>query len=167
MAKKLLYFVSCFILLANSSWAQELKSPDGNYSMNFFLQDGGIPSYSLFYKGKEVIKPSRLGLELKGKGVERSFDDFSGEKSSGKNLQTNELVAGFQITNTQTATFDEIWQPVWGEEKDIRNHYNELAITLNQESSNRQILIRFRLFDDGLGFRYEFPEQKNLIYFVI
>ena len=74
---------------------------------------------------------------------------------------------GFSVSDTQTSTFDETWHPVWGETKDIRNHYNELAVTLDQKSTDRHIIIRFRLFDDGLGFRYEFPQQKNLVYFTI
>lgn len=126
--------------------AQELKSPNSELSMQFSLQTG-VPSYTLSYKGKNVIKPSRLGLELK--------DD------------AKSLLNDFEITNTITATFNETWQPVWGEENQIRNHYNELAVTLKQKETNRIMLIRFRLFNDGLGFRYEFPEQENLVYFVI
>ena len=76
------------------------------------------------------------------------------------------LYNGFELKDAQTSTFDETWQPVWGEEKEIRNHYNELAVTLNQPANDRYIIIRFRLFNDGLGFRYEFPQQKNLNYFV-
>ena len=73
---------------------------------------------------------------------------------------------GFTLADTQTSTFDETWEPVWGEVKQIRNHYNEMAVTLDQKAQDRNIIIRFRLFDDGLGFRYEFPLQKNLNYFV-
>ncbi|WP_417886138.1 glycoside hydrolase family 97 protein [Zunongwangia sp.] len=127
--------------------AQELESPDGDLKMKFSLKEDGTPSYQLFYKGEEVIKPSTLGLELK--------DD---KKS---------LLDSFEIENTKTSTFDETWKPVWGEQSEIRNHYNELAVTLNQPSENRKMIIRFRLFNDGLGFRYEFPEQENLVYFVI
>ena len=127
--------------------AQELESPDGDLKMKFSLKEDGTPSYQLFYKGEEVIKPSTLGLELK--------DD---KKS---------LLNSFEIENTETSTFDETWKPVWGEQSEIRNHYNELAVTLNQPSENRKMIIRFRLFNDGLGFRYEFPEQENLVYFVI
>lgn len=115
--------------------------------MEFSLQNDGTPVYNLKYKNKEVVKTSKLGLELK--------DD---KKS---------LLNDFTITDTKTSTFDETWKPVWGEVDHIRNHYNELAVTLNQKSTDRQIVIRFRLFDDGLGFRYEFPAQKNLTYFVI
>lgn len=115
--------------------------------MEFSLQNDGTPTYNLKYKNNEVVKTSKLGLELK--------DD---KKS---------LLNDFTITDTKTSTFDETWKPVWGEVDHIRNHYNELAVTLNQKSTDRQIVIRFRLFDDGLGFRYEFPAQKNLTYFVI
>ena len=159
----LLLLVSCSLLSA-----QTLKSPNGNFQMNFSLSADGSPVYALSYKGREVIKPSKLGLELMPEGVKRTFDDFSpeGQPSDEKDVKTN-LYSGFQIMNTQTDTFDETWQPVWGEEKNIRNHYNELTVTLNQPATERQIRICFRLFDDGLGFRYEFPQQKNLVYFVL
>lgn len=142
-------FISIVILLiiSNICIGQELKSPNSELSMRFYLSQTGQPIYSLNYKGKTVIRPSSLGFELK--------DD---EKS---------LLNDFEIIKTETDTFDETWKPVWGEESEIRNHYNELAITLKQEETNRLMLIRFRLFDDGLGFRYEFPEQKELVYFVI
>ncbi|TDX13862.1 glycoside hydrolase family 97 protein [Flavobacterium sp. S87F.05.LMB.W.Kidney.N] len=145
---KNLFFAS-LILFAFSSIAeaQQLKSPEGKFVMEFSLQNDGTPTYNLKYKNKEVVKTSKLGLELK--------DD---KKS---------LLNDFTVVDTKTATFDETWKPVWGEVDHIRNHYNELAVTLNQKGTDRQILIRFRLFDDGLGFRYEFPAQKNLTYFVI
>ncbi|GHT14853.1 glucan 1,4-alpha-glucosidase SusB [Bacteroidia bacterium] len=149
--------------------AQTLTSPNGNFKMNFSLSDDGSPVYTLTYKGKEVIKPSKLGLELAPEAPSREFYDFSpaGNVQTLKfDLRTN-LYSGFKTANVKTSVFDETWQPVWGETKDIRNHYNELAVTLNQSSTERQLIIRFRLFDDGLGFRYEFPQQKNLIYFVI
>jgi alpha-glucosidase len=137
--------------------------------MNFLLSSDGSPVYTLTYKGKEVIKPSKLGFELMPESVQRTFDDFSPKTAQTLklDLRTN-LFDGFQIADTKTATFDETWQPVWGETKNIRNHYNELLVTLNQNLTKRQILIRFRLFDEGLGFRYEFPEQgNNLTYFTI
>lgn len=148
-------------------WAQELKSPDGALVMNFKLLSGGKPSYTLHYKGKEVIKPSTLGLELMPEGVSRTFYDFSPEGSGKGSDEKVSLYDGFQLAGTSTASFDETWQPVWGEESSIRNHYNELAVTLAQPKTGREMLIRFRLFDRGLGFRYEFPQQKELIYFVI
>ncbi|WP_337968267.1 glycoside hydrolase family 97 protein [uncultured Flavobacterium sp.] len=145
---KNLFFAS-LILFAFSSIAkaQQLKSPEGKFVMEFSLQNDGTPTYNLKYKNKEVVKTSKLGLELK--------DD---KKS---------LLNDFTVVDTKTSTFDENWKPVWGEVDNIRNHYNELAVTLNQKGTDRQIIIRFRLFDDGLGFRYEFPAQKNLTYFVI
>ena len=127
--------------------AQQLRSPNGNFAMDFSLLSDGTPSYSLIYKNKVVVKPSKLGLELKN------------DKKS--------LLNDFTIVDSKIATFDENWKPVWGEVSSIRNHYNELAVTLNQKETDRKVIIRFRLFDDGLGFRYEFPSQKNLTYFVI
>ncbi|URC14085.1 glycoside hydrolase family 97 protein [Flavobacterium sp. B183] len=145
---KNLFFAS-LILFAFSSIAkaQQLKSPEGKFVMEFSLQNDGTPVYNLKYKNKDVVKTSKLGLELK--------DD---KKS---------LLNDFTVVDSKTSTFDENWKPVWGEVDQIRNHYNELAVTLNQKGTDRQIVIRFRLFDDGLGFRYEFPTQKNLTYFVI
>ena len=125
--------------------AEELKSPNGRLVMHFEVDGLGAPVYTLSYKGKPVIKRSHLGLEAEG---------FS-------------LREGFKLQKAETKTFDETWQPVWGEVKSIRNHYNELSITLHQPDSDRTMILRFRLYDDGLGFRYEFPSQKQLVYFVI
>ena len=146
---KFLYILSFTVLLAffNLANSQELKSPNSELTMKFSLENDGTPTYELSYKNKDVIKPSHLGLELK--------DD---EKS---------LLNDFTIFNTENSTFDETWTPVWGEEKEIRNHYNELSISLKQNETNRIIVIHFRLFNEGLGFRYEFPQQENLVYFVI
>ena len=126
--------------------AQVVSSPNGNVSLQFALDEGGRPTYQLTYKQHQVVKTSRLGLELAG--------------------QEN-LMDGFQVSDTETSTYDETWQPVWGETRDIRNHYNELLVTLHQEAQQRDLRIRFRLYDDGLGFRYEFPLSQNLNYFVI
>ncbi len=134
----------CLVTAAN---AQVLKSPDGRLTMNFLLQADGAPSYDLTYKSKTIIRRSLLGLELKK------------DKKS--------LLNDFIITDTKAISFDETWKPVWGEVNVIRNNYNELAVTLHQKETNRQLIVRFRLFNDGLGFRYEFPEQKNLTYFII
>jgi alpha-glucosidase len=136
--------------------------------MEFSLSGDSAPVYSLTYKGKTVIKPSRLGLELMPEGVKRTFNDFSPQvQSPEQQSPKNNLYSGFQIVGSATASFDETWQPVWGETKDIRNRYNELAVTLSQPATERQMLIRFRLFDDGLGFRYEFPQQKSLVYMIL
>ena len=148
---------------AHFAVAQELKSPDGKMIMNFSLQGNGVPTYTLSYKGKAVIKPSTLGLELKTDGA----GDFSGDMKQKTANPKASLYNNFTIANTQTSTTDETWNPVWGEVKSIRNQYNELAVTLLQKETDRQMIIRFRLFNDGLGFRYEFPQQKNLVYFVI
>lgn len=145
--KKLIQVLFVLLISINSSIAQELKSPNGEFTMSFSLLQDGTPTYALTYKNKPIIKSSKLGFELKN--------------------DKNSLLNGFVISNSKTATFDETWKPVWGEVSQIRNHYNELAVTLNQKSTDRLVVIRFRLFDDGLGFRYEFPEQKNLVYFVI
>ncbi len=125
--------------------AEVLKSPNGNLVLHFDLKDG-IPYYKVEYKNMAVINESSLGLELKDAPA---------------------LLDGFELVEAQRGTFDETWEPVWGEWKSIRNHYNEMAITLKQSSTDRSILIRFRAFNDGVGFRYEFPEQDKLNYFVI
>jgi len=127
--------------------AQEFQSPNGNFKMSFSLENDGTPMYQLFFKNKEVIKKSKLGLELQK------------DKKS--------LVNDFKVVDSKESTFNETWKTVWGEETQIQNHYNELAVTLKQNETDREIIIRFRLFNEGLGFRYEFPQQKNLIYIVI
>ena len=155
----------CIPILSNG---QQLVSPDGNLVMNFSLTANGAPTYDLSYKGKPVIKTSTLGLELKQEDPNAQTDfQLSGPKKiEGLEAKAN-LMNGFTVAQTQTSSFDETWTPVWGEESQIRNHYNELAVTLDQPQNKRQIVIRFRLFNDGLGFRYEFPQQKELNYFVI
>ena len=145
--KQFLFTALLWLAFFSPAKSQQLKSPNGKFVMEFTLLNDGTPSYSLNYKSKAVIKSSKLGLELKN------------DKKS--------LLDDFTVIDTKTTTYDESWKPVWGEVASIRNHYNELAVTLNQKETDRQIVIRFRLFDDGLGFRYEFPSQKNLTYFVI
>ncbi|WP_431426972.1 glycoside hydrolase family 97 protein [Bacteroides hominis] len=146
---KLTFKLACFflsLLVSSVAMAESITSPNGLLKLNFSVNGKGEPVYELSYKGKEVIKPSKLGLELK--------DDPG-------------LMDGFTLIDAKTSSFDETWEPVWGEVKQIRNNYNELAVTLDQKAQDRKMLIRFRLYDDGLGFRYEFPQQKNLNYFVI
>lgn len=126
--------------------AEGVSSPSGSVTLNFSLADNGVPTYAMTYKDIAVIKPSKLGLELNGK---------------------ENLLDGFEVVKSSTSSFDETWHPVWGETKDIRNHYNELLVELKQTSSNRFMNIRFRVYDEGLGFRYEFPQQGDLSYFVI
>lgn len=150
------------LLIAGVIPAQDLKSPNGDLEMNFSVDRQGTPLYTLKYKGKTVINPSKLGFELIG----GDKVEFGAEINRERDPQTS-LYDGFSVSNVQNGTFDKTWEPVWGETKEIRNHYNEMAVTLAQEATDRTMVIRFRLFDDGLGFRYEFPQQKNLAYFVV
>ena len=166
---KCTFLVLAFIALALLPLqAQQLISPNGKFVMNFSLDASGRPTYDLTFKGKTVVKPSKLGLELKQEDPNNSTDfGVMVNKPSEEVTRKADLMTGFSIVSTRTSTFDETWKPVWGEESSIRNHYNELEVTLNQPKNDRFIVLRFRLFDDGLGFRYEFPEQKNLTYFVV
>ncbi len=164
--RKLVLLAFLSLTLFNICIAQELKSPDGKFVMNFSLVENGTPSYTLAYKGKVVIKPSKLGLELKSDAAKSGVGNDADMVQKSVNAKAS-LFDNFVIADTKTSSFDESWNPVWGEVKTIRNHYNEMAATLNQKGTDRQMIIRFRMFDDGLGFRYEFPQQKNLIYFVI
>jgi glucan 1,4-alpha-glucosidase len=143
--RKTSIFICCLFLWKMAA-AQELTSPDKNLHLQFSIQDNGKPTYQLTYKGKDVIRPSHLGLEIK---ADASFID------------------SFEVAGSKTSSFDETWKPVWGEVKEIRNQYNELEVNLHQTSTNRTLIVRFRLFNDGLGFRYELPQQRHLAYFVI
>ncbi len=135
--------------------AQTVSSPNGNITVKFSLSSAGEPTYEMSYKNKAVIKPSHLGLEL------------AKDRHASKGAQETDLMNGFTETGSSTSTFDETWKPVWGETATIRNHYNELLVNLHQASSDRNIAIRFRVYDDGMGLRYEFPQQKSLNYFVV
>lgn len=126
-----------------------LTSPDGRLQLSFDLTNDGTPTYKMDYNNKPVIATSRLGLELKN------------QKS---------LLDGFKMERVSRSSFDETWQPVWGEQSSIRNHYNEMAVCLSQPDDNghlREMIVRFRLYDDGVGFRYEWPAQDNFTYFTI
>ena len=141
------FFLSIYILFSSLiSMAATLNSPDNNFKLSFSVTETGEPVYSLNYKEEVVLKPSKLGLELKNRPS---------------------LISGFSIQKTETNSFDETWKPVWGEVKEIRNNYNELLVILEQKKEQRSIKIRFRLFNDGLGFRYEFDKQANLNYFQV
>ncbi|WP_443731405.1 glycoside hydrolase family 97 protein [Segatella buccae] len=144
-----------FVLLPMMAAAQTVKSPDGNVALTFTLSDNGRPTYEMTYKGRAVVKPSHLGLEL------------AKDRHASKGKDETDLMDGFKITDTRISSFDETWKPVWGETATIRNHYNELEVDLNQPSSDRNIIIRFRVYNDGMGLRYEFPQQKALNYFLI
>ena len=152
---KQIRFILALLVMPMMAWAGSIKSPNGNIELNFSVDNTGRPFYEMTYKGKAVVKPSFLGLEL------------AKDKHASKGQQETDLMDGFTISKEDTSEFDETWQPVWGETKDIRNHYNEYVAVLQQQSQQREILIRFRVYDDGIGFRYEFPQQKNLNYFII
>ncbi len=143
MTYRLISAIIAFMPLLAS--AVEVASPNGNIKVSFDTP-GGVPTYTMDYSGKTVIKPSTLGIEL---------------------ADAPNLMDGFEITGSKTCSFDETWQPVWGENRDIRNNYNELLVEMKQPSTERRMNIRFRVYDDGMGFRYEFPTQDNLVYFVI
>ena len=136
----------CGLLSAALAVGGEVTSPDGNVKLIFSVNEAGTPVYELAYKGKPVIKPSQLGLTCKD-GID--------------------LNSGFRIVSETPSGFDETWQPVWGEVKEIRNNYNELEAKVQQPASGIEMVLRFRVFNDGLGFRYEFPQQDKLGYFVI
>ena len=144
----------CAVLMPFMASAQEVKSPDGQVAVKFYLESGR-PTYEMSYKNRAVVKPSHLGIEL------------AKDKHASKGMRETSLMDGFEIKDTKTSTFDETWKPVWGEVAQVRNHYNELAVTLDQPATKREMIIRFRVYDEGMGLRYEFPQQDSLVYFVI
>ena len=139
-------FANLIIGLQISAFAHTVTSPNSNVCLNFDINENGVPIYSLNYKNLPVINPSSLGIELN---------------------ENNSLINQFKILNVTTSAFDEVWQPVWGENRDIRNHYNELFVEMEQPEYGRFMNLRFRVYDDGVGFRYEFPQQNNMPYFVV
>ena len=151
--KKIIHLI-LFALLPTLATAQKVTSPNGNVTVKFSLNEGR-PYYEMTYKNKTVLKPSRLGLELVK------------SKHASKGMKETDLMEGFTVAGTKTTSFDETWKPVWGETATIRNNYNELAVTLNQATTKRNITIRFRVYDYGMGLRYEFPQQDELNYFII
>ena len=159
-------------LLPLMAIAGNVKSPNGNIELKFSVDQAGRPVYEMSYKGRTVVKPSFLGLEL------------AKDKHASAGMNEKDLMEDFSIVNEKVSEFDETWQPVWGETKNIRNHYIELAVTLQQmwlervksdqpglqlapRQHRRQMIIRFRVYDDGIGLRYEFPQQQDLNYFLI
>ena len=170
--RKLLFSLP-LLLLPLLAAAQTVTSPNGNIAVTFSLTDGGRPTYEMTYKGKAVVNPSHLGLVL------------AKDKHASKGLDETDLMDHFKVADVAQTSFDETWRPVWGETATIRNHYNEMAVTLKQDIEKpaykgdgktpglaldlqeRTILIRFRVYDDGMGLRYEFPQQKELNYFLI
>ncbi len=143
------------LLLPAIAMAQEVQSPNGNVRLRFSLTGNGVPTYEMTYKNKAVVKPSHLGLEL------------AKDKHASKGMNETSLMDGFTIIDTKTSSFDETWRPVWGETSTIRNNYTELAVNLAQPATKRNIIVRFRVYDYGMGLRYEFPQQDSLTYFVI
>lgn len=167
MISKLKYlaiaFIATFSYNTPSIGAETVASPDGKIIVNFDIKEGR-PTYSVTYKGVPVIAESRMGLELDSENGRNDFSSFSYNSAEANKLS---LAEGFELSGIERDTFDETWTPVWGEETSIRNNYNELAATITQPAFDRHIIIRFRVYNDGLGFRYEFPQQKNLNYMVI
>ena len=170
--KRLFFLINFSFLISHFSFGASVLSPNGNIELKFSLSEFGQPVYEVTYKNRPVIKPSHLGLEL------------AKDKHASMGLREHDLLEGFTIAKEETTTFDETWRPVWGETATIRNHYNEYAVTLSQKwlerlpgksggprmaprQFNRTVVIRFRVYDDGVGFRYEFPQQPDLTYFLI
>ena len=142
--RKIILLMSVFA--AHFLMAQQQTSPDGNVVLTFSLKADGTPSYKVSYKNKAVINESTLGFTLK---------------------KAEPLTNNFKVVDTKKSTFKETWKPVWGEESEILNHYNELLVSLEQNNTKRKMNIRFRVYNEGVGFRYEFPSQKELTYFVV
>ena len=171
--KHILAAIALLALCVMPGRAAQVLSPNGNIEVNFYVDGCGRPTYEVSYKGRHVVLPSHLGLEL------------AKDRHASMGMNERDLTDGFSIEHEQASTFDETWQPVWGETRDIRNHYNELAVTLAQRweeqrrpadplveglavvPHERTVIVRFRVYDDGLGFRYEFPQQRDLNYFLI
>ena len=129
-----------------AAWAQTLNSPDGNLKLTFGLSAEKTPVYSLEYKDKQVVKESKMGFVLK------PALDFS------KN---------FSVVDTEFSESTSTWNPVLGQYREIEDNHKEMLVELKQEKTGWLLNIRFRLFDDGLGFRYEFPIQGNLRHFTL
>ena len=166
MALLLLLAVGCQSHQEKVTAVNNLASPDGRIKMEFLLTENGTPQYSLNYNEEPVVLPSSLGFELRGT-LKASVLKFGEKLEKVDEKPPYSLYDGFEVTGCETDTFDETWSPVWGEESSIRNHYNELLVHLEQKGTGNKLDIRFRLFDDGLGFRYEFPGNQPLNYFVI
>ena len=142
--RKIIFLMSVFAM--HITMAQQQSSPDGSVMLSFSLKSDGTPSYKVTYKNKPVINESTLGFTLK---------------------KAEPLTNNFKVVDTKKSTFKETWKPVWGEENEILNHYNELLVSLEQNNTKRKMNIRFRVYNEGVGFRYEFPSQKELTYFVV
>ena len=162
--KRILLLLATLTAAAGAAAQETLLSPDGDLKLTFRLSDTGAPTYALDFRGRPAVLPSGMGLELRG---DAPALEFGAEIRKGGYGAPVSLYDRFEQCGFERSSFDETWQPVWGEESSIRNHYNEMAVTLRQAESGREMIIRFRLYDEGLGFRYEFPEQEQLTYFTI
>ena len=162
--KRILLLLATLTAAAGAAAQETLLSPDGDLKLTFHLSDTGAPTYALDFRGRPSVLPSGMGLELRG---DAPALEFGAEIRKGGYGAPVSLYDRFEECGVERSSFDETWQPVWGEESSIRNHYNEMAVTLRQAESGREMIIRFRLYDEGLGFRYEFPEQEQLTYFTI
>ena len=174
--KRILSAVSAVLLVVgcatrsvnNVTEVYTLQSPSGNMEMKFQLTDEGVPQYCLDYEDREVILPSGLGFELRAVLKAQQLVYGPDGKIFKEDCESPYLFnRDFSVEGIETDSFDEIWNPVWGEEAQIRNHYNELLVNLSHNLTGRKMSVRFRLFDDGLGFRYEFPVQNDFNHFVI
>lgn len=171
MKRALLFCISC--LLAACSANKDIKtnttlvSPDGNLTMEFFMDGNGAPSYSLAYCNTPVLERSGLGFELRGTVKYQGLEYHGSKIEKPDEVPPYMFNSGFEVVNVSESSFDETWAPVWGEESQIRNNYNEKLICLRHTATGKLMNIRFRLFDDGLGFRYEFPSQESLVHFVV
>ena len=163
--KKYFFIIAlCSYFVASASAIEKVESPSLNLTAYFDVQDGR-PVYWLLHKGDTVIRPSYLGLTIRGEKGRTDFNDFGSNERPTE--EVNGLLSGFVMTGSERFIHDSWWEPVWGEERRIHDNYHEMLITLTQPAKERYIQIQFRLYDDGLGFRYIFPQQKNLNYFVI
>ncbi len=166
MIKRFLLVALCALGVGVSvAQPTSLKSPSGEFLMEFSLTEQGTPTYSLTYKGQTILKPSHMGFVIVDNFGRAGFGG-SGDKSE-EARRGQSFYDGFSIKSSEQSTFNEVWEPVWGDESEILNHYNQLKVSLLQTATGRELVLNFRLFDDGLGFRYEFPQQQNLTYFGI
>ncbi|MBQ2418919.1 MAG: glycoside hydrolase family 97 N-terminal domain-containing protein, partial [Alistipes sp.] len=162
--KKVLLTLFAAVAVMSLSAKEVLTSPDGNLKLTFELGENGTPLYSLEYKGKAVILPSGMGLELRGQDRQISFGEEITKSDHGKTVS---LYDNFVQTNVARTASDTTWTPVWGEVATIRDNYKQMTVSLEQTERKYKMDIVFRLYNEGLGFRYVFPEQKELTYFVI
>lgn len=154
-----LFLPTVLLAFTTSLNAQSLTSPDGQVELYFSTDAEGAPAYCLKFHGQDVIKTSHLGFLLRERGYFNFYEESAKEWSKGK---VSDFTKGFKEVRRETSSFDETWSPVWGEESEIRNHYNELDVLLEQSETHRFVQLEFRLFNEGLGFRYSFPQKVQI-----